>query len=71
MVTQEKRAKSYVCTYKGFAGDLEGRLSQACVYMHKNVSDGVVKDGDKARCQEFEKHVFLCSQSSNIPRKKR
>ena len=35
MVTQEKRAKSYVCTYKGFAGDLEGRLSQACVYMHK------------------------------------
>ena len=32
----------------------------------QNVSDGVVKDGDKTRRRELEIYVFSCSQLSNI-----
>ena len=33
---------------RGFAGGLEGRRSQACVYTYKIVSDSVEKDGYQA-----------------------
>ena len=44
---------------RGFAGGLQAagrRLAYTCA---KHVSDGVVKDGDKTRYQEFEIYVFL------------
>ena len=59
---------------RGFAGGLEGRRSQACVYTRtKNVGNGgVVKDVEirhdaKSKRLIYTWCVFLCIQSRKIP----
>ena len=52
------------CLYKGLR---RPPVAGLCIHA-QHVSDGVVKDGGKARCQAFEIYVCLCSQSSNIPK---